>query len=609
MKRLSSRGWLVMFLLTLLLLAFLLAAFNFVTDPFGAFGDRFFTWWSYDETNNPRVAKLGYLDRHHGEYDSYILGCSATSSFPTEALNRYFDAKFYNMIVYGADMRDTENFCRYILDNYEAKNIVLNVYLGNGLSYGVEDDPLTLSMPARAEGGSELKYYLRYLFANPKYGAAKLSARRKDTYLQQDFDVFDEKTGAYDKERRDLEHIGGMESYLEAYPVFAQYPWARYDLTETENTMKSVAAIRDMCAEKGVNFVVVTSPLYCDYADYFPREQVEEFYSALAEVTPYWDFSLSSVSRDPRFFYDSTHFRNDAGRMALARMFGDGGVYVPEDFGVYVPRGGGAGHLSAYWDGPEPDRAAYTAKVPIILYHDIDRDETAATMNGPWLRGQLTALKEAGYTSVTFDDLYNYVMYGVELPEKPVVITFDDGYASNYELAWPILKELDMKATIFVIGASVGKDTYKDTGVPMNPHFTVEQAREMMASGLISIKSHGYDLHEVEGRDPDPIRQGILRREDETEEEYIKFLRSDAEKMRALLSEMGTEPRVLALPYGYPSELGEAIMAEEGIRSTLTTEPVTNELIKGLPQCLYDMGRYGITSPISPEELINMIEG
>lgn len=129
----SSRGWIILFALTLLLLAGLLAGFNVVTDPFGAFGDRFFHWWSYDETNNPRVAKLQYLEQHHDEYDSYIVGCSGTSSYPTEQLNEYFDANFYNLIVYGADMLDTEQFCRYLIENYTVENLVLNVYLGQRL--------------------------------------------------------------------------------------------------------------------------------------------------------------------------------------------------------------------------------------------------------------------------------------------------------------------------------------------------------------------------------------------------------------------------------------------------------------------------------------------
>ena len=67
----SSKKWVLVFLVTVFVLAALLAGLNLATDPFGAFGDRLLHWFSYDETNNPRVAKLSYLEQHHGEYDSY----------------------------------------------------------------------------------------------------------------------------------------------------------------------------------------------------------------------------------------------------------------------------------------------------------------------------------------------------------------------------------------------------------------------------------------------------------------------------------------------------------------------------------------------------------
>ena len=166
-----------------------------------------------------------------------------------------------------------------------------------------------------------------------------------------------------------------------------------------------------------------------------------------------------------------------------------------------------------------------------------------------------------------------------------------------------------MQATIFVIGVSVGKDTYKDTGEAMTPHFSLEQAAEMQQSGLISIQSHGYNFHEVAGRDPEPIRQGVLQKADETEEEYIAFLREDYEALNKLLEEgIGTPVEVIAYPYGYSSELSEAIFAEMGVYATVTTQPGTNTLIKGLPQCLRQMNRYGITENVTVEQLLELVQ-
>ncbi|MBQ1384309.1 MAG: polysaccharide deacetylase family protein, partial [Firmicutes bacterium] len=124
-ERLSSKKWLALFAFTVILLAAVYAGFNFVTDPFGAFGDRFLHWWSYDMTQNPRVSKISYLEQHKDEYDSYIIGSSASSSFPIDELNEYADARFFNMIMYGSDMLDVEQTARWLMENCEVKNLIL----------------------------------------------------------------------------------------------------------------------------------------------------------------------------------------------------------------------------------------------------------------------------------------------------------------------------------------------------------------------------------------------------------------------------------------------------------------------------------------------------
>ena len=113
----SSKKWVIAFIVSFVVIICGYAVFNILVDPFGLFGDAIFSWYSYDMTKNPRVAKIAYLDKNHEKYDSYILGCSATSSLPVESFNKYFGGKFYNLFTYGADMNDVEKTCEYIIDN------------------------------------------------------------------------------------------------------------------------------------------------------------------------------------------------------------------------------------------------------------------------------------------------------------------------------------------------------------------------------------------------------------------------------------------------------------------------------------------------------------
>lgn len=135
---------------------------------------------------------------------------------------------------------------------------------------------------------------------------------------------------------------------------------------------------------------------------------------------------------------------------------------------------------------------AQDVKVPIILYHNI-AENTGKEYYDPYLNipadlfeMHIRTLKEAGYNAITYEQYYNYVINDEPLPENPVIITFDDGYSSNYIYAYPILKKYNTKATIFVITDRRGMSLSK------NPHFSWNQAREMADSGIIDIQSHTH---------------------------------------------------------------------------------------------------------------------
>ena len=115
-------------------------------------------------------------------------------------------------------------------------------------------------------------------------------------------------------------------------------------------------------------------------------------------------------------------------------------------------------------------------------------------------------LKAHGYTAVTISDLIAYQEGRKELPQKPVMITFDDGYYNNYSYAFPLLKKYDMKAVISVIGRYT--DEYSASMEKMNNNYsqlTWDQIREMMDSGYVEFANHSYDMHS------DTTRRGVKR--------------------------------------------------------------------------------------------------
>lgn len=600
------------FAMALILMAY--AGANMLTDPFGIFGDPLFDWYSYNETNNPRTAKLAWLEEHHEDFDSYIIGSSCSASYNPAELNEYLDARFYNMFVYGSDIQDYRDHAAYLLEHYEVKNLLLNLNFTEAVTYGTGEDDINYRMHALASGKSLPFFYLRYAFSSSQYAIDKVSAYFRDTYLPQTFDVFDAVSGCYDKRARDVEKVGDLDAYwaLHSGDFYFSYPGAE-ELPYLKECVQAVTEIRDMCAEKGVKLIVICSPAYAAQLDAYGEAALRRYKTAIAQVVDFWDFSCTALSYDSRYFYDASHFRNAVGTMVLAEIFGNEEVYRPENFGAFVT----AGTCGAYLDHlaenpPVMDPAEYTADVPILMYHHFSSEETGA-VTPELFAAHLEALRTAGYTAVSFQEMIDYVYHGGGLPDKPVCITMDDGYLSNYEIAWPLLEEYGMKGTVFAIGTSVGhREFYKDTEFRLTPHFGYEEAREMLASGVMDFQSHTYDMHQWEPFETGgQIRASALPLTEETEEAYAAVLAADLERYEAeRQAELGGGFCALAYPGGYYNTLTEVLIHQAGIPVTLSIQTDSrNVLVRGLPQSLYALCRWNITADTTPEALLEMAGG
>ena len=98
--------------------------------------------------------------------------------------------------------------------------------------------------------------------------------------------------------------------------------------------------------------------------------------------------------------------------------------------------------------------------VPILAYHQIARDDELYSVNPEEFAEQLNYLKTAGYHSVSLHDVFEAREGHGELPAKPIVLTFDDGYEDNYTEALPIMEQYGFTCTVFIIVNSVGQEDY-----------------------------------------------------------------------------------------------------------------------------------------------------
>ncbi|MDO4482035.1 MAG: S-layer homology domain-containing protein [Bacillota bacterium] len=192
----------------------------------------------------------------------------------------------------------------------------------------------------------------------------------------------------------------------------------------------------------------------------------------------------------------------------------------------------------------------------------------------------LKYLKNNGYTTITSDDLAEYLHGRKLLPAKAVLISIDDGTEGVYTNAWPLLKKYRMKADLNIIGEQIDQawQTVHDGKTRVGeeaPYCTWDELKKMSRSGEINICSHTYGMHRYNRSG----RIGAQKLDTETVEEYTAAVKSDFDKVtRSLTGWTGIVPRTMAYPYSRRSKVSddvilgntsyEILMAGEGARGT-----------------------------------------
>lgn len=210
-------------------------------------------------------------------------------------------------------------------------------------------------------------------------------------------------------------------------------------------------------------------------------------------------------------------------------------------------------------------------QIPIIMYHnfikdhDIENIDTASMKESDFIE-QIKYLKQNGYTTITFEDLLKCKKGIKRLPKKPVLIKSDDGYLSNYEFMYKVLKEYNMKGTIFLIGKRLDEDSPN----AKYPKINWDQAREMYKSGIIDFQSHTYNIHNKTDGLRSDFAQPLIG---ESQKEYENRIDRDIKmSINQIKKELGYTPIALAYPYGEYSETSEKIIKENGIKISITTD-------------------------------------
>ncbi len=192
----------------------------------------------------------------------------------------------------------------------------------------------------------------------------------------------------------------------------------------------------------------------------------------------------------------------------------------------------------------------FSEKVPVLMYHYISAAPATTTLPGLYLdpkifSNQLAELKKDGYKTIFVSDLAISLRAEEKLADKPIVLTFDDGYEDFYTQAYPILKEYGFKATLYVIINRLDTPGY----------LTKEQVKELASGGMVEIGSHTFnhpDLRTLKNR-------------------AAGFEIKDS---RAALSKIsGASILTFAYPFGYQTPADWAMVSSADYLGAVGTQP------------------------------------
>ena len=231
-----------------------------------------------------------------------------------------------------------------------------------------------------------------------------------------------------------------------------------------------------------------------------------------------------------------------------------------------------------------------TRRLPILMYHSILRDPAKQgkyILSPDRLEADIRWLLEMGYETVSTEDVTDFVLGGGTLPEKPVLLTFDDGYLNNLTYVLPLMEQYGCHGVVSVVGVYSERFSQTPDPNPNYAHLSWDEIMSLTAGGYLEIQNHSWDMHGQSGR------RGSTRKSGETEAAYRVAFAKDVNRLQeALARETSITPTYYTYPFGLADPLSGQLLQELGFTGSFTCRERINTLERGNPACLFGLGRF-----------------
>lgn len=336
------KRWNIAIISVVVCVVLFITGMNYFVDPFGYFhfkgGDYGSVDFQMTTEQYLRFFKAEHIKNFPDNYDAYIIGGSKTGSYRPEKFSEIDGYRYYNVWTSGGSVQNYYYYTKYILENTNAKKIIINLSGGEVRAFDRQNTDVTI-IPAQVTGQSVFLENLEFLFKDVSVAFDMLKEEREG------------KTPVYygnpTTGERNLEKYYTARS--ENYEKFTQkYVLKKFDSHMNrlfagtvaneayEENLEALREMKRMCDEKGVEFELMLAPAFIGEMSEHDCEAYWDYMQELALITDYWDFSgYNDINLNPYNFYNEGHFFYEVSDLVVDTITGRNSY---EGFGVYVTR-------------------------------------------------------------------------------------------------------------------------------------------------------------------------------------------------------------------------------------------------------------------------------
>ena len=334
----NAKRWTISLISIVLVCLLVIMSMNYFVDPYGYFAAQSGDEYSLDENDYLRELKAEHIKHFNDRYDAYFIGGSKGGAVLPSKLNELDGYNYYNCWVLSGNFPDYLAYAQYIVENTNAKKILLQISSSELYEFNREDYGTIYEVPAVLTGEPKIEEIITFLMKNPKTAWEDLTVKRsvypcKETG-ERDLDHY------YDFRNKNIENGKFYQYMMDNSDKY--YKYFDKDLTDiSDNATECInilKQIKQLCEENGVELQVYFAALF---AGQMIQYESETFYDFMEEVVmicgPVWCFNTyNEIALCPYNFYNPSHFFFEVGDAMVDVMAGKENPV--EGFGILLNR-------------------------------------------------------------------------------------------------------------------------------------------------------------------------------------------------------------------------------------------------------------------------------